>query len=252
MTKTATFRFYEELNDFLSPEKRKRLFPFEFSGKPSVKDAIEALGVPHTEVDLILVNSRPVNFKYNICNDDYISVYPVFESLDITSVTLLRSKGLRKLNFILDVHLGKLTAYLRMAGFDCFYENDNPGEDIIGIAAKEARTILTRNLGILKNGAVTRGYWIRSQDPKKQFEEVVKKFRLFSMFKPFSRCIRCNGLIIPVPKERVLHLLKEATKQYYQEFFHCSSCHRVYWKGSHYHRMKKFIESVLSTESINL
>ena len=78
MTKTATFRFYEELNDFLSSEKRKRLFPFEFSGKPSVKDAIEALGVPHTEVDLLLVNRRPVNFKDNICNGYYFSVYPFF------------------------------------------------------------------------------------------------------------------------------------------------------------------------------
>ena len=252
MTKTATFRFYEELNDFISPEKRKRPFPFEFSGKPSVKDTIEAIGVPHTEVDLILVNSRPVNFNHNICNDDFISVYPVFESLDITSVTLLRSKGLRKIKFILDVHLGKLAAYLRMAGFDCFYENDYPDQDLIRIAVNESRTILTRDLDILKNGAVTHGYWIRSQDPKKQFEEVVKKFKLFPMFKPLSRCIRCNGLIRPAPKERVLHLIKEATKQFYQEFFHCSSCHRVYWKGSHYYRMKKFIDSVQFAKSIDL
>ena len=79
----VTFRFYEELNDFLPAGKRKRDFQSPFKGRESIKDKIEALGVPHTEVDLILVNGNSVDFGYILQDRDRISVYPVFETLDI-------------------------------------------------------------------------------------------------------------------------------------------------------------------------
>lgn len=241
MTKTAEFRFYEELNDFLPEEKRKKNFPFFFMVSPSVKDAIESLGVPHTEVDMILVNSRSVDFSYRLQDKDRISVYPVFESLDISGVTLLQERPLRSTLFILDVHLGRLAKLLRMTGFDSLYDRHYEDDKIINIALSEKRAILTRNTGILKQKRVTRGYWVRSVYPEEQLLEVIKRFDLASQINPFSRCMDCNGIIARTLKENVMDELEPLTKEYYDDFFRCVSCGKIYWKGSHYDKMINFI-----------
>ncbi len=244
MVKRAQFRFYEELNDFLPIDKRKTLFSYDFEGNPSVKDAIEAVGVPHTEIDLILVNGKSVTFSYHIQDRDMISVYPVFESLDISNATHLREKPLRRPKFILDVHLGKLAKNLRIFGFDTLYENDYDNFEIISISKAEKRAILTRDVKILKNKTVTHGYWIRSSSPAEQLTEVILRFDLFSNIKPFYRCLTCNGLIRKTSKESVINRLQPKTRLYYEEFYRCSSCEKVYWKGSHYHKMMNFVEDI--------
>lgn len=239
--KKVWFRFYEELNDFLPKTRKKVGFQIECEQKQTVKDAIEALGIPHTEIDLILVNGQSVSFGYHIRSNDKISVYPVFESLDISQVTRLRNKPLRIPSFILDVHLGKLAKYLRMTGFDTLYENWFNDSEIVEIAICEKRIILTRDTGLLKHKVVTHGYWIRSQKPMEQFTETARRFDLFSKFKPFRRCIVCNGLVNKTSKQSVIHQLKPRTKIYYNKFFKCSSCGKAYWKGSHFERMQKLI-----------
>jgi len=244
MANTAKFRFYEELNDFLPPEKKKTWFLYQFEGNPAVKDAVESIGVPHTEVDLILVNSRSVTFSYHLRDQDVVSVYPVFESLDISNLTRLRPKPLREPRFILDTHLGKLARYLRMVGFDTLYENTFEDRQIIETAVTEKRTILTRDVELLKNKAVTHGYWVRSKNSLEQLHEVILRFDLSSSIRPFYRCILCNGVIKKVPKSSIQHTLPPKTRQYYDEFFQCASCEKVYWKGSHYLRMTKFIEDL--------
>jgi uncharacterized protein len=235
--KTATFRFYEELNDFLPDNKKKVSFQYSFEGSPAIKDSIQAIGVPHVEIDLILVNSFPVDFSYKLQQDDTVSVYPVFESLDISNINKLRRKPLRNPKFILDAHLGKLAKYLRMLGFNTLYQNDYRDEEIIKIALNQRRIILTRDLGILKCKEVSRGYWIRSQMPKKQLQEVLKRFDLSYHSKPFKRCMKCNGLIKEIDKEKVVALLKPKTIRIFQEFYSCNKCKSIYWKGSHYEKM---------------
>jgi len=182
MEKQATFRFYEELNDFLPSDKKKVDFISPFSGNPSIKDIIEAMGVPHVEVDLILVNGNSVDFKYILRDNDRVSVYPVFETLGINNVTHLRAQPLRVSTFILDVHLGKLANYLRMLGFDTLYRNDNDDPEIIRISLDEHRIILTRDIGLLKVKSVTHAYFVRDQHPKKQLSEVLKHFDLYKAF----------------------------------------------------------------------
>ena len=246
MLKTVKFRFYEELNDFLPDSKKKVLFPHSFTGSPSVKDVIEALGIPHTEVDLILVNQKSEPFSYRIKAGDIISVYPVFESLNISNVTRLRKNTLRDTKFILDVHLGKLAKYLRMTGFDTLYKNDYLDNQIIEIALSENRIVLTRDTMLLKIKKLTHGYWIRATDPMKQLHEVLIRFDLFSDIRPLERCITCNGIIKETSKESVLHLLKTRTRLYYNEFFQCSICYQVYWKGSHYKKIMSFADTLKS------
>jgi uncharacterized protein with PIN domain len=239
-------RFYAELGDFLPREKRQVAFRHDFSGRVSVKHLIEALGVPHPEVDLVLVNGQSVGFSYLVQDGDHISVYPVFESIDISPVVRVRPRALRETRFVLDTHLGRLAAYLRMLGFDTVYGNDYADEELARIAADEGRILLTRDRGLLKRSVVTHGYCVRETAPRRRLVEVLRRFDLFDAIRPFSRCIRCNGPLEPVDAEAVADRLPPRTRQYYDEFRICQACGQIYWKGSHYERMQALIESVLA------
>jgi uncharacterized protein with PIN domain/sulfur carrier protein ThiS len=241
-----SLRFYEELNDFLPQERRKVQFSHTLAGKTSIKDVIEALGVPHTEVDLILVNQSPVDFAYIVQPGDRISVYPTFESFDISALTPLRPKPLREIRFVLDVHLGKLAAYLRFLGFDTLYRNDYRDDELARISVAEKRILLTRDRGLLKRRLITHGYYVRTTNPKQQLAEILRRFQLSPPYSFLKRCTLCNAPLRPSPKERVLALLPENTQKYYHEFSFCQSCHKIYWKGSHYHNMQKCIQEILN------
>jgi uncharacterized protein with PIN domain len=248
LNKKVTLRFYEELNDFLPKDKKKKRFVHNFIDRTSVKDLIESLGVPHTEVDLILVNDISVGFEYIINDAEDISVYPVFESLDISDVQHLRSKPLRNPKFVADVHLGRLTKYLRMMGFDIYYKNDFSDEEIVKISLKERRAILTRDIGILKRTEVTHAYFIRTDKVEKQTEEVIRRFDLQNEIKEFSRCLECNELLKSIKKETIIEQLPPKVSQTHNEFYQCPSCKNIYWKGTHYQRMLSFIQSLKNIE----
>lgn len=240
----VAFRFYEELNDFLPFNFRKKRFEYAIATNTSVKDSIEALGVPHTEIDLILVNGNSAGFTYNLKNGDYVSVYPKFERFDISGLTKIRPEPLREIKFILDVHLGKLSKYLRLLGFDTLYNNSLDDPEIIETAQHEKRIILTRDFGILKNGNVTHGYWLRSQDSKEQLKEVIQRFGLKDKFNIFSRCTICNGEIYEVQISEIKERIDKKILKEYDTFYRCTTCQKVYWEGSHYDNMLKFINSI--------
>jgi len=236
----ASFRFYEELNDFLPPGKRKKVFDYRFNGNPAIKDPIEALGVPHTEVDLIIINGKSVGFDHKLKNADWVSVYPVFESIDISPIIKLRETPLRKSAFILDSHLGKLAKQLRLLGFDT--KSSDNDTDIVRISTQEKRIILTRDRQLLRRKEVTHGVCIRSTDPEIQVKEVLKRLDLYSQIKQFYRCTICNTVINPINKSDIQHRLEPKTVAYFNEFYFCSGCERIYWKGSHYKKLKEKIE----------
>jgi uncharacterized protein with PIN domain len=242
--KSADIRFYEELNDFLPRIKRKKTFRYPFWGNPAIKDVIEAIGVPHTEVDLILVNGNSVDFNYHLQTGDHISVYPVFESLDITPIIRLRPKPLRKTKFILDVHLGKLARFLRMLGFDALYSKDYNDEEIRIISRKEKRIILTRDQNLLKAKSVTHGYWLRSLEPLLQIKEIIQRFDLKSSTNSFTRCLECNGIIRKIKKEKIAGKLPSPLVTFQQQFFYCTRCKKIYWQGSHFQKMKDKISQI--------
>ena len=240
----ASFRFYAELNDFLPTERRQVSFDHAFENRASVKDMIEALGAPHTEIELILANGQPVDFSYIVRDGDRISVYPVFESIDVMPVVRLRPAPLRDPRFVLDVHLGKLSGYLRLLGFDTLYRNDYDDVQLARLSFDEHRILLTRDRGLLKRSMVTHGYCVREADPQRQAIEVLRRFDLRRLIAPFSRCIRCNGLLQRADKNALGDKLPAHTREYYGEFQICSQCSNIYWKGSHYQRLVNLIELV--------
>lgn len=243
-TRVATFRFYAELNDFLPKAKQKKIIEYSFSGKPTVKDAIEACGIPHPEVEIILANDISVDFNYHLKDGDRIAVYPEFESLDVSPLLRLREIPLRQTKFIVDTHLGKLARNLRMFGFDVLYQRHTSHQEIIANARQEKRIILTRDQGLLKNKLVTHGFWIRSTDPQAQIRQVVIRLDLLSQIRPFSRCFLCNTPVKPIDKRLISAQLPEKTKRFYNNFTICPVCEKIYWSGSHYQRMLKKIEQI--------
>jgi uncharacterized protein with PIN domain len=247
--KTASIRFYAELNDFLPQRDRHKTLPHVFNGRESVKDAIESHGVPHTEIDLILVNGLSVTFSHSIEDGDRISVYPVFEAIDIQSLVLVRPRALRDVRFVLDTHLGRLASYLRMAGFDTLYRNDYRDQELADVSAGERRVLLTRDQALLKRRNVTHGYWLRETRPRRQLIEILRCFDLTRLIQPFSRCLRCNAVLHSVQALTVAERLQPRTLQAFNDFRCCPSCQRVYWKGSHYEWMTRFLEHTLAEAS---
>jgi len=245
--KSATFQFYGSLNDLLSPVKRNTLIFYQFDDEPAIKHAIETIGIPHTEVDVILVNDKPVNFFYRLSDDDRVEVYDI-NAREIFPLTwILTPPRVVPEKFILDVHLGKLAKALRLFGFDSLYENNYDDHKIVELSQSENRIVLTRDRNLLKHKAVTTGYWIRSQLVEEQLMEVINRFDLKSKFQFFKRCVECNGIIVPVAKASVLDRLLPKTILYYNDFFQCTNCKRIYWRGSHYEYMQEFIGKIEQT-----
>lgn len=240
----ATFRFYAELNDFLPPAHRQRDVPYTFFVAPSVKDVVEAFGVPHTEVDVVLVNGAPVGFDRRLADGDRVSVYPVFERLDVSDVTRLRPRPLRDIRFVADVHLGTLARRLRLLGFDTRFDRAWSDAALVDVAAGERRILLTRDRGLLKRRAVTHGLYVRDDDPRAQVVDVVRRLHLSGSIRPFTRCMACNGLLDDVDKAEVADRLEPRTRAAFDRFRRCRDCGRIFWEGSHHRRLRELVARV--------
>jgi len=241
----ACLRFYAELNDFLPPALRHIDIEHDFERRASIKDMIEVFGVPHTEVEVILVNGRAVDFSYIVRDGDRISVYPVFESVDITPLVRLRPEPLRRPKFILDCNLGRLARYLRLLGLDCLYRNDYRDAEIARIASEQQRTVLTRDRNLLQRRIITHGYFVRSQEPREQVREVLARLDLYRQVAPLTRCIRCNGELQDVDKQTIVDRLEPKTRKYYDRFRICGNCSQIFWHGSHHTRMQGLVNALL-------
>jgi uncharacterized protein with PIN domain len=246
MEKMVTIRFYEELNNFLPRNKRKKDICKALDTGETVKKVIEDLGIPHTEVDLVLVNGESVAFDYRLTSGDRISVYPEFESFDVKEVSKVRPVPLRNPRFILDVHLGKLSTFMRMLGFDTLYSNTYVDEDLVKIALSEGRIILTRDRELLKRRAITHGAFVRSKDSRKQLAEVIERFHMKGRIRPFSRCLRCNALLADVERREITGRVPSFVEENYDAFKLCVECGRIYWKGAHWRSMKRIVDRFVS------
>jgi uncharacterized protein with PIN domain len=239
---TVIFHFYDEPNYFLPPHRRDIDFTHTFEGRVSIKDMIESFGVPHTEIEAISANGRGVDLTYLVDDNDRVEVFGFSSRIPVGKLIRPPLEGAPQ--FIIDVHLGQLAVYLRMLGLDALYRNDYEDSEISSIASKEQRVVLSRDRGLFKRSLITYGYFVREVKPRHQLGEVVKRFDLQKYFKPLRRCIRCNGILTPVPKEAVLERLEPLTARYYNEFSQCLDCNQVYWKGSHYNNMLDFIQTM--------
>lgn len=243
-------RFYGELNDFLPRELRQRWIPYAPAARASVKHAIEALGVPHTEVELVLINGEPAELSAHLQDGQRISVYPAFRTIDLSPLRPALSPPARA-RFVADAHLGKLAAYLRLLGFDTLYWTDSDDPTLARVASAEQRILLTRDRALLMRRQVTRGFYVRDDDPDRQIIDVLRRFNLFAAIAPFRRCVHCNRELEPVAKEAVLDRLRPLTRQHYDEFSICHTCDQVYWRGSHWEHLQEVIGRIRAAGAVD-
>ena len=229
---TARFLFFGRLKDFLHQEQRDQVITAHFRGRQSIKHLVESLGVPHPEIGQVQVNGREGKLSAITQDGDQVEVHPVPNGPPVEP------------RFLLDNHLGRLAAYLRMLGFDCLYQTDYDDAELAGILQRDERILLSRDRRLLMRRVVTQGYCPRSLDSQEQLTEVVQRFDLINRITPFHRCVRCNHPLEPVSKEEILDRLEPLTKQYFDEFHICPACKQIYWKGSHYERIQALIEQM--------
>jgi uncharacterized protein with PIN domain len=228
----AYFLFRGRLNDFLRRDQRNQVITVRFRERQSVKHLAESLGVPHPEIGRVQVNGREEALNFITQDQVHVEIHPIPDGYPDEP------------RFVLDIHLGRLTAYLRMLGFDCIYQADFDDAQLAEIAGQEKRILLSRDRRLLMRKSVTDGYCLRSLDSLEQLTEAVRRFDLAHRVIPFHRCLRCNHLLEPVSKEAVMDRLEPLTKRYFDEFHICPACGQIYWKGSHYDKMQKLVEKI--------
>ncbi len=233
--------FYGDLGIFVKNKDKLQPIRRLLSYKTSVKDVIESFGVPHPEVDLIVVNGQPVDFSFHLEADTALEVYPI----SATPFSSFRLQVRDMHAFVADGHLGKLTRDLRLLGIDVSYSRDANDRQLLATMVQENRALLTRDRPLLIQRAVKTGYFPRSQNPMKQTVEVIRRFGLARALAPFVRCLRCNGLLATVSKEAVIDQLEPLTRLYYNDFKRCPRCGQSYWRGSHVAKLERRVQAIL-------
>jgi uncharacterized protein with PIN domain len=242
---TIHLRFYEELNDHLPREQRRRTFAWECAAGTTARGILAVLGIPLAEVDLILVEGESAAFDRELREGDHVSVYPKFESFDIAAVQRLRGAPLREIRFLADGHLARLARYLRLLGFDTTCPMTADVERKIRLARDETRVVLTRSRRLATDPRLTHGLLVLAEDPGEQLAEIVDRLHLHDAVRPFTRCLLCNEPVVEVEKSAVTERLEAETREHFDAFRRCPRCDRVYWEGSHHRRLSRLIASVL-------
>ena len=245
---TVRFIFHDYLQQLLKKELRT-VSPFlhHFDRRASIKDVIESLGIPHPVIGNLTVNGCEIGFDYILLDNDAVEAAPLYPPVDPFTPTILRPQVLEKIAFIVDVNAGRLALFLRMLGFDTMYGNDIRNGRLAEIAQSQNRILLTRDTALLKRKIIMHGYLLREQNPDRQLVEVVRLYDLSSRIKPLSRCIPCNGLLVPVSKKVIMDRLEPLTRKYYHSFHICRECSKIYWPGSHQEKISAFIDDVLES-----
>ena len=245
----VSFIFHNYLRDML---KKKRgsvppepSFLYHLDRKASIKDVIESLGVPHPVVGKLNINGTEAGFDYIVRDRDVVEAWPLTPPVNPLVPDILRPEALGRIAFVVDINVGKLALYLRTLGFDTVYGSDARDGILAAIARSQKRILLTRDTSLLKRKIVTHGYLLRAHDPIRQLIEVIQLYDLSSRVMPLSRCIPCNGLLVPVSKETIMDRLEPLTKKYFESFQICEQCEKIYWPGSHQEKILAFIQSVL-------
>lgn len=243
----VTFHFHGRLLDFIPPARRREIVPYQLNGRMSVKHPIEALGVPHTEVEYILANGIPVDFSYIMQAGDKLSVYPA-SSRETSPPGHLRPPLSYPPRFVADNHLGRLVTYLRLLGFDALHPKHLDDEELAELSYRQERVLLTRDRRLLMRRIVCYGFCLQTRDPRQQLSDVLARFNLYQAVDPWRRCLRCNGQLRHVDKEEIVERLEPKTKKYYHDFRLCPECQQIYWRGSHYRPLLDFVNAVLRGE----
>jgi len=240
----ATLHFHGDLAALLTRGLVGPAVSCPVTRRASIKDVIEAMGPPHTEVGSIKVLGREVGFDHLPAPGEHIAVCPVSVPFDVRRATLLRPEPLPRLAFVVDANVARLGGLLRALGFDTAGSPDLDDAALADLASRQGRFALSRDQGLLKRRQVVFGRLVRGVAPHDQVVEVLKLLGLRPPFAAFTRCVRCNHPLEPVSKAAFWHRLLPLTRLYYDDFRRCTCCDRIYWPGSHLDRMRAWLDDL--------
>ncbi len=229
------FIFHPELTCLLPKALRGRPAVCTVAPHQSIKHAIEALGIPHTEIGAVAVNGQMRPISGHLAPADRVEVFP--------PAPPALSEG-EPPRFIADAHLGRLARYLRFAGIDTLWKNAWDDAELVAIAGREGRIALTCDRALLMHRALAAGCYLRSRQPRAQLAEVARRYALMLCGPQASRCLECNEVPLPVTKSEVAAELLPRTLAAFEQFWRCPGCRRTYWRGSHWQRMKAALAAV--------
>ena len=232
-------QFDPSFDFFLPTPNNGEPFAHSLNRRASVKDIIESLGVPHTEVGGLTFNHQDIDFTHAPSAPGLLGVQAIQPPFTVLSPSLLRPLPLDDIKFIADVNVIRLGRILILLGFDVTYSSFYSDNEIADIAESEGRIVLTRDTALLKRKKIVFARRLRSNLPYDQLGEVIHFFGLGSLISFFSRCTKCNLTLVSVSKKEVISLLEPKTKTYFHTFFQCPGCKRVFWQGSHYENIRK-------------
>lgn len=245
-------RCYAELNDYLPKVCRQRELPVPLSDAATVGSLIVGQKIPVEAVEVALVNGNSCGLDRVLRDGDRVSLYPMFETIDATPLLRLRGQPLRQMRFVADAHLGRLARYLRLLGFDTLFENDPGDPELARISSQEGRVLLSRDRELLQRRSLTHALWIPPIRPHEQLVYLVEHLDLRGLFKPFTRCTVCNGLLSPVSREHSDPDVPPSVRAAFDTFWRCDGCARVYWQGSHYERLKVLVGQLSPADDPNV
>lgn len=246
----VTVRVYEELNDHLAPERRKRAFEVAARPGTTVRELLASLGVPVGEVDLVLVAGRVAGLDDPLEEGDRLAAYPVFEAFDLGALAPIAGRPLRQPSFFADEHLARLARYLRLAGFDTRLA---PGWDdarLVAASEAEGRILLTKDRHLVTFLRPSRVFVPGSGRPAEQFVELVRRLQLEAAARPFTRCIVCNARLRPARREELAGRVPARVRAAHEQFLACEDCGRIYWPGSHHRRMSRLLAAAGITAAV--
>jgi uncharacterized protein with PIN domain len=226
----ARIEFFGNLTDFLDG---RNSFDVPVRAHSQIKDSIESLGVPHCEIDTVFRDGQPVSLTDRLLPGDHLQVYPFAPGPPPVEP-----------RFVVDANLGRLKTQMRALGYDCYYETGIDDGRAAEVSARENRILLTKDVGVLMRANVVHGYYVRADRPEAQIREVIRRFDLWPLVRPLSRCVDCNDPIVEIAKAEVLDRLEPLTKKYYDKFFRCPRCGKIYWAGSHVERMRSWFSEL--------
>ncbi len=250
MSKRVTIEVHGSLCDFLpgrpnfTPADQSFKATYAFYHRSNAKEAVESLGIPHVEIDQLLLNDEPASFDQEIQDGFRLTAYPLAHPCANRATSLVKLDPPDPMRFLVDENSGKLASSLLLLGFDTKFDRTLDDPALAETSARERRVLLTRDIGLLKRSVVRHGYWLRSDNPRVQLSEVIGRYGLWQMTSPFSRCLNCNWLLAKAEKNRIRNLVPDSTFKAFDEFFQCSQCEKIYWKGSHFDRMSRWLEGL--------
>jgi uncharacterized protein with PIN domain len=239
---TVRLNFHGDLDFFLGSKAGTGVIERRLREKTSIKDVIESCGVPHPEIDVILVNGQAVRFNLTVSDDVEVDVFPVGIDPTFSTEKRLQITGITR--FVSDGHLGRLTRNLRLLGFDVAYDQKADDRQLLDVMTHDKRALLTRDRRLLMHSVVQHGYCPRSQNADEQTIEVIRRFNLMNLVAPFTRCLRCNAPLEDATKADIIEELEPLTRIYYEEFRRCPGCKQIYWSGSHFSKLQRRLEAI--------